>query len=110
MLPLLPVSVVILLPLAFTLWTRWNRWQDTPQHARGRFKRMLTVGILAAQRRYRRRFLLATGGAVLVALLIIVVSWLSWQWREPVAPPLWSLPLLILLWAATFCLAESYVH
>lgn len=74
---LLLVMVVIGLPLAFILWARWDKWRDALQHARGRLKRMLTVGIL-------------------VALLIIALGWLSWQWRALVAPAIWLLPLLVL--------------
>lgn len=60
---LLLVMVVIGLPLAFILWARWDKWRDALQHARGRLKRMLTVGILVARRRHRRRFLLAASAA-----------------------------------------------
>ncbi|WP_069805237.1 hypothetical protein [Thermogemmatispora onikobensis] len=110
LLVLLLVAIVIMLPLALILSARWNKWRDTLQHARGRLKRMLTVGLLVARRRHRRSFLLATSGAILVALLIIALGWLSWQWRALVAPALWLPPLLILLWAEALCLGESYVH
>jgi hypothetical protein len=102
--------VMVGLPLAFILWVRWGKWRDALQHAHGRLKRMLTVGILVARRRHRRRLLLAASGAILVALLIIVLGWLGWQWRALMAPALWLLPLLILLWAEVLCLGESYVH
>ncbi|WP_052890196.1 hypothetical protein [Thermogemmatispora carboxidivorans] len=110
LLVLLLVAFVIMLPLVLSLSTRWSKWRDMLEHARGRFKRMLTVGLLVVRRRHRRSFLLAASGAILVALLIIVLGWLSWQWRALMAPALWLLPLLILLWAEALCLGESYVH